>query len=288
MGERCVSCIWIEWNDPHDSWGLDPLLTFKGLREAMDDAALFALLVELHRDGERQGPGSEEDTLRALALTQLDTSAALQVADMGCGTGASTLVLASQLKNAHITAVDLFPDFLDILSQRISAGGYSEQVETLAASMDALPFTEASLDLIWSEGAIYNMGFAKGIDAWKTLLRPGGVLAVSEITWLHPDPPKEIQRYWHHEYPEIATASEKIAILERGGYDLMGYFVLPSTSWIQNYYKPTEDRIPAFLQRHAGQLDAEDLVKVERQEADLYQRFQDWFSYGFYIARNRG
>lgn len=253
----------------------------------MDHETLFALMVELHRDGARQGPGSDEETLRAIELTRLDTSATLQVADIGCGTGASTLVLANKLRNAQITAVDLFPEFLDILSERASAAGCSKKIETLAASMDSLPFAKESLDLIWSEGAIYNIGFAKGIEAWRPILRTGGVLAVSEITWLRPDPPEEIRQHWSSEYPEIATASEKIAILERGGYDLLGYLVLPSTNWINNYYEPTKERISAFLQRHADQSGAEELVKMERQEADLYKRFKDWFSYGFYVARKR-
>lgn len=253
----------------------------------MDDATMFALMVELHRDGLRQGPGSDEETRRALELTRLDPSAPLQVADIGCGTGASTLVLANQLQQAQITAVDLFPEFLDILAERANAAGCSSNIKTLAESMDSLPFADESLDLIWSEGAIYNIGFARGIEAWQPILRTGGVLAVSEITWLHPAPPEEIDQYWSHEYPEIATAPEKIALLEHNGYDLLGYFVLPSTNWLDHYYVPTEARIPAFLQRHAGQPDAAAIVNMARQEADLYQRFKDWFSYGFYVARKR-
>ena len=176
----------------------------------MDDPSFFTLMVDLHRDGTRQGPGSDEETLHALELTRLDRAARLQVADIGCGTGASTLALASRLPNARITAVDLFPEFLDILTERACAAGCSEQIETLAQSMDSLPFAAESLDLIWSEGAIYNMGFGTGIEAWRPFLRPGGVIAVSEITWLRPDPPEELRQHWNSEYPEIATASEKI------------------------------------------------------------------------------
>ena len=253
----------------------------------MDDQTFFTLMVDLHRDGTRQGPGSDEETLHALELTRLDRAARLQVADIGCGTGASTLALASRLPNARITAVDLFPEFLDILTERACAAGCSEQIETLAESMDSLPFAAESLDLIWSEGAIYNMGFSTGIEAWRPFLRPGGVIAVSEITWLRPDPPEEIRQHWNSEYPEIATASEKIAILERAGYDLLGYLVLPSSNWVDNYYVPTEKRIPAFLERHAGLPEAAEIVEMERQEADLYKRYQDWFSYGFYVARKR-
>jgi SAM-dependent methyltransferase len=183
--------------------------------------------------------------------------------------------------------VDLFPEFLDILAERARAAGRSEQIETLAESMDSLPFATESLDLIWSEGAIYNIGFSAGIEAWRPFLRPGGVLAVSEITWLRPDPPEEIRRHWDAEYPEIATAPEKMTILERAGYDLLGYLVLPSADWIDNYYEPTEERMPAFLERHAGRPEAAQIAEMERREADLYKRYRDWFSYGFYVARKR-
>ena len=92
----------------------------------MDDKTYFILMVDLHRDGVRQGPGSEEETLRALDLTRLDRAARLRIADIGCGTGASTLVLASRLPNARITAVDLSAEFLGVLAERARAAGCSD------------------------------------------------------------------------------------------------------------------------------------------------------------------
>jgi SAM-dependent methyltransferase len=253
----------------------------------MDEQTLFSLMVDLHRDGMRQGPGSDEETLRALELTRIDRAAPLNIADIGCGTGASTLVLASQLPKASITAVDLFPEFLEILVKQAGEAGCADRIETRAESMDSLPFAEESFDLIWSEGAIYNMGFSNGIKAWRPFLRAGGVLALSEITWLRPDPPQEILEHWNSEYPEIATAPEKIAMLESAGYDLLGYFTLPSNCWIDHYYDPTAQRIPNFLERHTDEPEAAQIVEMERQEADLYRRYQDWFSYGFYVVRKR-
>lgn len=244
-------------------------------------------MVDLHRDGMRQGPGSDAETLRALELTRLDRGAPIRVADIGCGTGASTLVLARSLPNASITAVDLFPEFLEILLKQAVQAGCADRIETRAESMDSIAFAEESFDLIWSEGAIYNMGFCNGIEAWRPHLRSGGVLAVSEITWLRPDPPQEILEHWNAEYPEIATAPEKIASLETAGYDLLGYFTLPSSCWIDNYYAPTARRIPHFLERHVDDPEAAQLVDMEQQEAELYRRYQSWFSYGFYVACKR-
>jgi SAM-dependent methyltransferase len=253
----------------------------------MDESVMYSLMVDLHCDGERQGPGGKEQTTLALKLSGIDPQSTVEVADIGCGTGASTLVLADQLPNARITAVDLFPEFLKVLEEDARDAACSDRVRPTVGSMDALPFADESLDLIWSEGAIYNMGFSKGIESWRRFLRPGGVLAVSEITWLHPDPPDDIKQYWETEYPEIDTASKKIKILEDTGYDILGYFVLPPECWIDNYYRPTEARIHDFLRRNAGKPEAEALVEMERQEAAMYERCRTIYSYGFYVARRR-
>lgn len=257
---------------PNGTPRVEPPSELEGHGFSMDDQTMFALLMDLYRNGARQGPGSDEETVRALEMTRLDRAAELRVADIGCGTGASSLALASKLPNARITAVDRFADFLDILAERARAAGCSERIETLAGSMGSLPFATESLDLIWSECAIYNMGFRAGIEAWRPFLRPGGAIAVSEITWLRPDPPEEIRRHWTAEYPEIATAPEKVGVLERSGYDLLGYLVLPPTNWIDNYCEPTEERIPAFLERQAHRPEAMEIVEMERREADLYRR----------------
>ena len=70
------------------------------------------LIIDLQKNSERQGPGSEHDTLRALELLNLPTDQILKVADIGCGSGGQTITLAKNL-NAQITAVDLFPEFLN-------------------------------------------------------------------------------------------------------------------------------------------------------------------------------
>jgi SAM-dependent methyltransferase len=155
----------------------------------------------------------------------------------------------------------------------------------ITATMQALPFAEASLDLIWSEGAIYNMGFEAGLAAWRRLLRPAGVVAVSEITWLTEVRPAELEDYWLREYPAIATASDKVTQLETLGFELLGYFALPPSCWLEGYYRPLEQRFAAFLEAQAHSAAAQDIVAAERREIALYERYADHYSYGFYIAR---
>jgi ubiquinone/menaquinone biosynthesis C-methylase UbiE len=242
------------------------------------------LLIDLHLDGDRQGPGSKEDTLRAIDLAGLNPKNALKIADIGCGTGASTLVLAETLK-CEIVAVDFIPEFLETLSKRASKAGLQNRIALKSSLMEALHFNKEEFDVIWSEGAIYNIGFKRGVREWRPFLKTGGILAVSEITWLTRDRPREIQDYWQKEYPEIALASEKIAILEQSGYETLGYFPLKPTSWTANYYQPLESRFKSFLSRHSNSIAAQDLIKKERAEIELFEKFHDYYSYGFYIAK---
>ena len=247
----------------------------------MDD---FQLIIDLHKEGARQGPGGDDETRLALALSGLRGQSNLAVADLGCGTGASTLVLAREL-DAHITAVDFLPEFLAILESRANEAGLADRITTLAASMDALPFEPATFDAIWSEGAIYNMGFASGLEAWSPYLKPHGVIAVSELTWLSEERPEPLTTHWVNEYPEVDAASAKIAVLEALGFALRGYFPLPARCWLDNYYRPLQASFAGFLDRHDHSEAARTLVAAEEREIALYESHIDFVSYGFYIAQ---
>ena len=242
------------------------------------------LLIDLHSEALRQGPGGDEETRLAVELSGLRTAANLKVADIGCGTGASTLVLAGEL-DANITAVDFLPEFLAKLDANAERDGLARRITTLSASMEALPFAAAELDAIWSEGAIYNMGFEAGIKAWRKFLKPNGVIAVSELTWLTEQRPDELQAHWEKEYPEVDTASAKMAVLEHHGFSPIGYFPLPEYCWLDNYYQPLRRRFSAFLDRHENSDDARAIVAAEEHEISLYERHRAFISYGYYIAR---
>ncbi len=244
----------------------------------------FELLEALHRPNSRQGPGSEAATLQAMALAGLKPSSALRIADLGCGTGAAALTLAANT-DSDVTAVDFLAGFIDELKQRMEGAGLSQQTKGIVGDIADPPFESESLDVIWSEGAIYNLGFEEGLSTWRPFLRPGGVLAVSELTWLSSERPAELTEHWEAQYAQVATAGTKITQLEAAGFDLLGYFPLSPDCWLENYYLPLQAGLDTFLEAFGHSDEAREIAAAEEQEFDLYQRFGSYFSYGFYVAR---
>lgn len=244
----------------------------------------YQLLIDLHKGADRQGPGGDAETEMAMELAMVDRATPLKIADIGCGTGASTLFLAQQL-NAQITAVDFLQDFLDVLETKADRAGLSGKISTLSCSMDSLPFDDGEFDVIWSEGAIYNMGFEKGVTDWNRYLKVGGILVVSEITWIRASRPSELQEYWDREYPEIDVASSKIGVLEKNGYSPIGYFVLPEHCWLDNYYRPIQNSFESFLDRNDNSEEAQAIVEAEKREIELYEKYKTHYSYGVYVAK---
>ena len=92
-------------------------------------------------------------------------------------------------------------------------------------------------------------------------------------------------RFWEQAYPEIDTAANKLRVLEEAGYSPLGYFVLPGSSWLDNFYAPLEASFEVFLARHGHSASAEALVEEHRQEIALYRKYRDCYSYGFYVAK---
>ncbi len=248
----------------------------------MDD---IDLLVDLHRTGERQGPGDASDTRLSVTLSGLSEAKGVRIADIGCGSGASTLVLAREL-DAHVTAVDLYQGFLDELRNRAEREGLTDRVTPLAASMDALPLEEAAFDAIWSEGAIYLLGFEHGLEAWRKFLKPGGFVAVSECTWLTATPSDEARAFWEAAYPTMGTIASNCEAAVRAGFEIIGTHVLNEDDWWAEYYTPMRARI-AEMRATYGEA-AEEVLANEEAEIALFENNPGQYSYVFYVLRRKG
>jgi SAM-dependent methyltransferase len=230
----------------------------------------------------RLGPGDDDCTRRALA--ELKLSPPRRVLDLGCGNGAPTLVLARELAGP-ILAVDNHEPYLAELRRRAVAAGVGDKIETRCRDMRELGPDAGPFDLIWSEGALFVMGFRNALAACRQLLAPGGKMAVTELCWLAPEPPDECRRFFGEHYPDLATVDEDLAAMRACGYEITGHFPLPESAWSENYYPPIEARLPAFRERHAGDGDHLAFADSVQAEIDLYRRYSRYYGYEFFLMR---
>ncbi len=243
----------------------------------------LTLICEYFSNLERQGPGSPEITLKALSFVDNLTDKS-QIADIGCGTGGQTMVLAKHAPGM-IMGIDLFPTFIDLFNANVKKLNLQDKVKGVVASMDELDFKAEELDLIWSEGAIYNIGFERGLKEWREFLKPGGYIAVSEASWFTAKRPAEIEAFWEDAYPGIDTIPNKVEQMQNTGYAPVASFILPDYCWTDNFYTPQILVDEAFLKKHAGNKTAGDFIKNQQHEARLYHKYKDYYGYVFYIGK---
>ena len=241
------------------------------------------LICEYFSNVERQGPGSPEMTLRALSfIDNLNENS--QIADIGCGTGGQTMVLAENAPG-NVVGLDFFSDFIDLFNQNAQDRNLQNRVKGIVGNMENLPFCDEQFDLIWSEGAIYNVGFERGLNEWRRFLKPNGYIAVSEASWFTAERPAEIQNFWDISYPEIDTIPKKVAQMQNAGYIPVAAFILPENCWIENYFVPLIPVREKFLRKYAGNKSVEEFIAWEKREAELYQKYKAFFGYVFYIGK---
>jgi len=243
----------------------------------------MSLFEELTEGLPRQGPGSTEATLRALAMTS-GLPPRAKILDVGCGPGAQTIVLA-QATRGNIVALDLHGRFLKELQERARAAGVADQITTVKQSMFAMDFPADSIDLIWSEGAIYIIGFAVGLSTWRRFLKPGGWMAVSELSWIAPNPPQEPREYWASHYPGMRSFEQNCEIVAEAGYGDLQTFLLPAEDWWNNYYGPGEARVLELRAKYAGDPRTCETLDNLRREYDLFRAYSDRYGYVFYVMR---
>ena len=120
-----------------------------------------ALFFELFSGLPRQGPGNAASTRRALGLVPGSRGRGRACSTSAVGRAPKTLVLAD-CSPARIVAIDNHPPFIDALNREARALGITDRLEARVADMHSLDFADGSFELIWCEGAIYNVGVETG------------------------------------------------------------------------------------------------------------------------------
>ena len=238
-------------------------------------------LIELHKGLPRQGPGDDLFTQNLLRLLPL-LPPQPRILDLGCGSGAGTLALAKHFASC-VTAVDFSRPFLDELECAARDKNLSPFVKTIEADMGALDFPAGSFDLLWSEGAAYNLTFAGALKAWRPLLEVGGLAVISEMSWFSNNAPTEAKTFWQAAYPAMADEATNVKHAQANGFAVVEMERLPAQAWWDNYYNPLLARMETLRPTATPVMDA--TLRATAQEIDLFRTYSDAYGYSFYILR---
>jgi ubiquinone/menaquinone biosynthesis C-methylase UbiE len=231
---------------------------------------------ELYYGLPRLGPGSKEETVKAFNLLPLQNKE-LKILDLGCGTGMQTLNLA-EIIEGKITAIDNHQPFLDELKTKAIQQNLSHKIEAKLEDITNLKEPLNYYDLIWLEAAIYLIGLSKALQELKQFLKPQGYLVFTELTWLQANPPQECQLFWQQEYPNMKNIEENLQIIK--------YFVLPKSAWLDNYYLPLEENLIRGREKYANNKLANQFINQIAEEIDIFKRYNEYYGYIFFIIQS--
>jgi cyclopropane fatty-acyl-phospholipid synthase-like methyltransferase len=204
------------------------------------------------------------------------------VVDAGCGAGRQTMVLASELKTT-IQAVDSYQPFLNRLKQRAKEKGIAHLVRTHCMDMKDIPGVFPNIDLLWAEGAAYNIGFANALTTWAKAIRPDGFAVVSELSWLREQIPDTVREFFRSGYPDMHSVPQNIATAEEAGYKIFNTYTLPKEAWLKDYYDILEPRAKSLV-NHLDVAVRNFAVETVK-EIETLKISEDSYGYVFYVLQ---
>jgi len=229
---------------------------------------------------DKLGPGGDAHTLHVLSL--LPKKEFRLVVDAGCGTGRQTMALAKEL-HAVVHAIDSHEPFLTDVVKRARQAQLAHYVQAHCMDMKDIPQRFQNIDLLWSEGAAYNIGFPNALATWKSALAPTGIVVVSEMCWLNENPPATVREYFQSGYPDMRTVQLNAAAAEGAGYKVLATYILPREAWVEGYYDVLGPRAQALLNHQDSSV--RDFAAETIKEIDIFEHSSDSYGYAFFVLQ---
>src|SRR5262249_10179945 len=204
------------------------------------------------------------------------------VVDAGCGAGRQTMVLAGDL-GTPIQAIDSYQPFLNRLDQRAKEKGLAHLVRVHCMDMKDIPSVFPTIDLLWAEGAAYNIGFANALTTWAKAIKPDGFAVVSELCWLHDQIPDAVGEFFRFGYPDMQSVSQNITTAEGAGYKIFNTYTLPKKAWTEDYYDILEPRAKSLINHSIAAV--RDFAVETIREIEIFKISEDSYGYVFYVLQ---
>ncbi|AFY78086.1 methylase involved in ubiquinone/menaquinone biosynthesis [Pleurocapsa sp. PCC 7327] len=239
----------------------------------------IAPLTNLHRGLDRKGPGDSDFSCNILSnLSTLPLKP--RIADLGCGSGASALLLAQHYQST-VVAVDASLVFINELKARAKQLSLEHLIIPIQGDMAKLDWSVGSVDLLWSEGAAYNLGFEQALKIWRPLLSDSGIAVISEMSWFADNVAEPAIAFWRNAYPMMGTEAENIDRANRSSFSILSTHRLPIQAWWVNYYEPLRERMQQIKITPSTQ----SVIREIEEEMRLFEKFSDFYGYTFYVLQ---
>jgi SAM-dependent methyltransferase len=245
----------------------------------------WEIFFELYEGLPRQGPGNRSCAVKALQLCR-NLPSKPAVLDLGCGVGGQTLYLAEMLQDADITAMDSHEPSIKKMRDTVTAHGLTGRIKPVVGDMANPVFPPKSFDLVWSEGALYNVGIEKALRLYHGTLRSGGYIAFTEAVWRKENPPPEVKASFDLDYPAMGRVPDVIAAIARTGFSLVDHFTLTDEAWWDDFYTPMEQRIAELRSKYSIDAEALEVLGQLAQEPEMHRKHSDYYAYEFFVVQS--
>jgi SAM-dependent methyltransferase len=229
---------------------------------------------------EKLAPGGNVHTLNVLHL--LPKQQFEVIVDAGCGTGRQTLALAREL-DTLVNAIDRYQPFLNDLIRRAQSAQIADLIRVHCLDIQDIPSAFPHIDLLWSEGAAYNIGFANALTIWAGAIDRDGFAVVSELSWLREPAPTPVATFFSSCYPDMKSIDQNLVLAETAGYRVLTTYTLPQAAWIEDYYDVLEPRAQALVSHPDSSV--RDLAIATLQEIEIFNCSENSYGYVFYLLQ---
>ena len=151
--------------------------------------------------------------------------------------------------------------------------------------MAELIMAQSSFDLIWSEGALYNIGIPWALSICAGLLRKGGYLVFTDAVWCNANPPDSVKAIFESNFPTMGSVADLVSLIQSSSFELLDHFPLPPEAWWGNFYTPMERIIEESRGKYADDLEALEILKQLGLELVAHRKNSDYYDYEFFIMR---
>ncbi len=244
----------------------------------------WEIFFEVYENLPRQGPGNRACAARVLGLCR-DLPPSAAILDLGCGVGGQTLQLAGLVPSGSIVAIDSHAPSIARLRAAIAERGLAQRVSAIVGDMASPGQLLGSFDLVWSEGALYNIGLRNALRVCHDLLRHGGYLAFTDAVWRKENPPPAVKAGFELDYPTMGWVDDDVAAIRECGFDLVGHFTLPDEAWWDDFYTPMETRIAEVRGKYSDDVEATAILDQLAEEPRMHRRYSDFYAYEFFVVR---